>query len=479
MKNKTKPIRLWLLCLSFLFLFNPNLIVVDLLPDFIGYLLLCAALVRLSDLNGTIEEAVSGFKKMTLIDGAKWIAIVWIFGISEVDEQTSSMLLWSTVFCILELIFAIPAFSKLFSGLSALGDFHENTSIHGSKVKRNGKRKRVNYTDSAKRLTVLLVCAKAILAFLPELADFGNVARRMREHGDMLYDPNKVFFNPYDYIGLFRGAAFIVTLVIGILWLVRIIRYFVRIKKDTQFIDGLSDTYESRVSTKVGIFINRYVKVGFQLLGAGMLLTLDFRLEDVNMIPDLISGAILFAFALYMARRIGAFKAALVGTSAAYLVAACLSSYFEYSFFSNHTYMSILWNDDASSAYWTFVVAVALSGIILALLWFFVAKALKHIIVEHTGYVLGSQTGSEVEARQIRALHKELYTPVIYASVALGVYIVTDILSSLYVYLYAYLEENFGYLAAINTVVGLVFFGLLLKALGEIRDAVKIKYMLE
>ena len=122
MKNKTKPIRLWLLCLSFLFLFNPNLIVVDILPDFVGYLLLCAALIRLSDLNGTIEEALNGFKKMIFIDGAKWLAIFWIFGISEVDEQTSSMLLWSTVFCILELIFAIPAFSKLFSGFSELPD---------------------------------------------------------------------------------------------------------------------------------------------------------------------------------------------------------------------------------------------------------------------------------------------------------------------------------------------------------------------
>ena len=140
--------------------------------------------------------------------------------------------------------------------------------------------------------------------------------------------------------------------------------------------------------------------------------------------------------------------------------------------------MSITKREDAANAYWTMVASVVFAGIILALLWCLVARLLKYIIAEHTGYVLGSQTGSEVEARQIKALHKELYTPVIYASVALGIYIATDILNSLRVYFYAYLEENFGYLAAINTVAGLVFFGLLLKALGEIRDSVKIKYML-
>ena len=93
-----------MLCASFIFFFNPNVIVIDILPDFIGYMLLCGALLKLSDFNDTVGEAVGGFKKMILVDGAKWLAVMWIFGISSPDERTSSMLLWSFVFCVLETV---------------------------------------------------------------------------------------------------------------------------------------------------------------------------------------------------------------------------------------------------------------------------------------------------------------------------------------------------------------------------------------
>ena len=67
--------------LSLIFLFNPNIAVIDVLPDFIGYILISLALIKLSDINETIAEAASLFNKMILIDAAKIFAIVWIFWI--------------------------------------------------------------------------------------------------------------------------------------------------------------------------------------------------------------------------------------------------------------------------------------------------------------------------------------------------------------------------------------------------------------
>lgn len=474
MKRKNSPINIFMLFASLVFFFNPNVIVVDILPDFIGYMLLCGAFLKLSDFNDTIGEAVSGFKKMILVDGAKWLAVMWIFGISSPDERTSSMLLWSTVFCILEMIFAVPAFIKLFSGLSDLGDVLENTSIHG---RTRGKRK--SYTERIRAFTVIFVSIKAFGAFLPELADFGNVARRMRELGDMLYDPNKVFVNIYDYIGLLRGFAFIVTLVFGIIWLVKTAGYFTRVKKDSAFIDGLSALYSERVESKVGIFVNRYIKTGFFILSAGILLTLDLRLENINAIPDFLGGIFILAFALYMGKRAIANKWALTVISAAYFFATCYSSFAENQFYSNHSFRSVLRNEEAASAFWTMVGATAFCGALLVVFGILLLMLQKQIISEHTGYVFGSLKNTDVEKRQIKEVQAEIFRPVIPSFVALVIYVATDILNSLQAYCYAYFEADFGYFAAINTVAGIVFFALTIKALGEIKDAVEIKYALE
>ena len=43
------------------FLFNPNIAVIDVLPDFIGYIFLCLALSEIADLNDDLAEAKTAF----------------------------------------------------------------------------------------------------------------------------------------------------------------------------------------------------------------------------------------------------------------------------------------------------------------------------------------------------------------------------------------------------------------------------------
>ena len=72
MNKNSKIIRSIPLYIGVVFLFNPNITVIDPLPDFIGYILICAALCRLCDLGGALSEAYEAFKRMALI------TIVWL-----------------------------------------------------------------------------------------------------------------------------------------------------------------------------------------------------------------------------------------------------------------------------------------------------------------------------------------------------------------------------------------------------------------
>ena len=98
-----------------LFLFNPTVNLIDVLPDVIGYLLILKGLYKLADLNGKIKAARQKFK------AAVWIASgeLLVMLAASVLEATW-YLVFSFVFCVLKLIYLIPAFVNLFEGISYL-----------------------------------------------------------------------------------------------------------------------------------------------------------------------------------------------------------------------------------------------------------------------------------------------------------------------------------------------------------------------
>ena len=131
MSAKKNNISFGLFAVAIVFLFNPNLAIIDPLPDFFGYILLSVALTKVAFLSETLYDAKRAFERMVIIDVGKVISIFWVFGMEAVSERNTSLLLWSFIFGVLEIAFAVPAFLKLFEGLSYLGNFYPNTSIHG------------------------------------------------------------------------------------------------------------------------------------------------------------------------------------------------------------------------------------------------------------------------------------------------------------------------------------------------------------
>ena len=76
-----KQISWGLFAIAFVFLFNPNIAIIDPLPDFFGYIILSVALTKLAMINESIYEAKRAFDRMIIVDIGKIIAIFWIFGI--------------------------------------------------------------------------------------------------------------------------------------------------------------------------------------------------------------------------------------------------------------------------------------------------------------------------------------------------------------------------------------------------------------
>jgi len=461
-RTKKKKFSFGMMALAFAFLFNPTIAIIDPLPDFIGYIILSLSLSKIAMISETLYDAKRAFERLVIVDVGKILSILWVFGIEVISERNTSLLLWSFVFGVLEIIFAVPAYIKLFEGFSYLGNFYPNESIHGKKRKKS-------YTDSIKSFSIFFVAFKAIFTVLPEFASLSESS----------YDETSRFFNMYRYIGVIRGLCVIPVLIIGCVWLVSAITYFVRISKDKEFVTAVSQEYSQRQVTKAGTFVIKDIKIATVFMVIASVFSIDFSLDGINILPDVVVVISLGLALFYFSKTAKISKFFAIFAFGLFTVATVFEDYIRYYFAKEFYYNAINKNHEAFMVYLATVIAVAIEGILLAILYLAMAKALKSVVSEHTGYVLGKEIDSEGEKKQILAVQSRLNKNFSHLVDFAVICALADTFASLYGAFYAFLNKNFGWMSLLSSICGLLLVGMTVKAVSELREAVQTKYMLQ
>lgn len=458
-----KYVRFKAIGLSLIFLFNPNISIIDLLPDFIGYILLCVAISKLSDMNETICDALAIFKRLIFIDAAKILAIFWVFGLSVTSERNSSLLLCTFVFSILEMIFVIPAFLKLFKGIADLGNIYDNTFIISSKKSSNGRIKRKNRADKLRSFTIVFIIIKIALSLLPELSDLTSTE----------YYINQGMTNLYRYIGVMRFLAFVPVFVVGLAWIINVIYYFSHIDKDTVFINELNKTYRERFMPRNGVFIRRNTNTAFILLIVALIFSFDLRVDNLNMLPDAICAIMLIAYFSVLAKKTNIKRWASIVACVGYLAVSGVAYIYEFSFFDKYYYGAIFRSDEAMSAFVLYAASACVSAIMFAVVCILILYSMKNIIDSHTGFVLVSGAiKNDIHRKMENNTKAELVRYLKYCVVATVVYVATDIG-------YALFAKDLRYMLLINIIVTIIFVVSYIKAFSEIMQSVNSKYLLD
>ena len=476
-KEKKNRFGLSYMIFALLFLFNPNFHLIDPLPDFIGYIFLCLAFSKMADLNDDIADAVSLFRKLIWMDAGKWLALFLTLSMSASLEKNSSILLWTFVFATLELIFGIPAYIKLFDGITKLGYFHPNTAILGVVKKKRSA------TDRAKKATIAFLCIKAGFTVLPELLDLSNDSYMGLQESMSLYR----------YVGLLRGFSVIVVLIFGMIWLCRLQRYFSRLRHDTVFLSSLAEAYQTNVQPKVGIFIYRRFRLTCVFFVLALIFSLDYSVDGITFFPDVLSAlAIFFAF-FTLSRYASVKKMPGMILSIAYFLMSVVTSVQQENFFAEHSYSALIKNDAALRLYSTYVICNALKTVIFIVALFFAVSAFRKIIAEHTGTVIGREYVDDRVIAMEKALHKELRRPLFFGfgfGIAYGVSdicydIFAPMLSQIYVKqdvihdTITNLEDHYGWIKTINVVLLILCVAIFVRAILLIFSEIKNKYELE
>ncbi len=257
-----KNIGFTLMPIAFVFLFDPGYILMDALPDFVGYLILCLSLINLSDINPKIMEAFCKFRRAAVLSVLRFASLAVLELFLDGQEKTVTSLLFVFVFAIADMVTLLTGYKKLFEGLLYLGTYHDGAAVY--ECKKEGK---PNVTESMYTLTAAFVIVKNVLWMLPEFTT-------------LMAD------DTYEFVNVLRLFAAAIIVPLAVIWLLKMLIYINKVKNDQAFIDNLKAFYLEKTQDSQDFFTSRTISLGLTALTVAFVLSFDLFFDNMNIISD-------------------------------------------------------------------------------------------------------------------------------------------------------------------------------------------------
>ncbi len=369
-----------------IFLFNPSWNLMDILPDFIGCLLILSALALPSELAPYFADAKERFQKLVWLELSKIPAFLLMMTIYAGDvSQRSIIAVFAITYAILELLFLIPAFRFLLGGFFYLGErFGCSSAIRSDDACR---------PEELPRILSIFFFLRALGACLPEFA--------------LVPTPDALGENRFAYMMLraypfFVLVAFAIVLGFGIYSCVRLFRYLCRLRRDPE----LPALFRSLAEEKHASLMQRHemnnLRLAVLLLMVGSALSIDLTLDNFNLLPDIMAAAVFFVAIKMLAQylpRTPLLLGVTVGYGLLSLVSTVLSAVFYNSYTQDDLYDKV---PEALAAYRRYLLC-SYAELALAL-----ALALVLVYVLIRMIPIASDSFGECDSRQTLALRRSM-----------------------------------------------------------------------
>ncbi len=247
-----------------LFLSNPLVGLIDILPDFIGYFFLITALDGIKRLNGDIEYGVKKLKYLCGVSAAFFVLMFYTF---KMDSSWDLTLTFS--YMAISIIIGLSASKDLFAGLDYCTDRHGSEKFPS--------------VFEPKFMTNIYILVKAALVVIPKLYAIIEVAAA----GELSPET--------DYVSLLStknyavAVCLLLSLGIAIAWLRYVIKYCSAFKNDEVLNKNLLSMYIGDYS-KNGVPINFFnINFGSGLILSSHIFVYDFVLDTVHFFPEFLS----------------------------------------------------------------------------------------------------------------------------------------------------------------------------------------------
>lgn len=408
-----------LIAVGAVFLFDPFISVVDLLPDALGYLLMLLGLYRLSDLDERLMEATKGLRYLALIGVARLLSLFLAFGLVSPTEQPVFVLLILFTLGVLDCIVLIPMWKNLCGGLLYLGS-RNGATVMFYRRGPGGRTRTRNIVERYTACTTVFFILREVLAILPEVTVLSHEKGGV-EVGDATHF--------YDFVGLYRLVGGALSLILGVVWLIMTVRFVAKLKSDTPFFGALTEKYRTEVLTRGDLFAMRAVKSSLACLLVASVCALDIYLDSVNILPDLLTALFLILSVVFIRRYAGKNLPALVA-SAAYGGVSGLSWYLQVTGYFNQGDLPDIIRDEDARLCWSHIVTLeTLAAILLVVAVVLILRSLYTMVKRYTGvYSFRDDPSSTYAAERTEAIHTLIRKKLLWVGVLAGVTALSTVL---------------------------------------------------
>ena len=331
-----------LFIIAFIFLANPLVSNVDILPDLVAYVLIMIALSKPSYFSAKSFSVYKSARTMAIISACK---LASIYMTTMFLENTMS-LLFSFTFFVLELIFGIPLLLKLFDYFSSLALETEN-------------KRASNAVDVFKKITIVIFVLRLLLATLP---DFSVLTA-----GDTITSstPDITRFRP-----VFILFSLVISMPISALWVLlnTVLLSILFGKREDKYIN---EQFEIKIQNKAQHY---EIKANYRfllLLGIFTVFAFDLRIDNVNVfINSLLPFAFICLYLIFVKKNYAKFSKIfymLLGTSILGFVFRLLEMKKSLDFSREYTIEAVLKVSRAETMYFASIPYAILSTFLFAL----------------------------------------------------------------------------------------------------------------
>ncbi|MGM9637876.1 MAG: hypothetical protein ACI3YK_07845, partial [Eubacteriales bacterium] len=343
-----------------------------------------------SGLNQTLRDAYVGFRRLFILSLCKLpAAFLYVSFASDPTEVWG--LLFTFGFGFGEVLLGLHAFRDFFVGLTDLSAGDDSQDVLSSPLY-------VGLTE-VKLLTYLFVIAKAVLTVLPELTTLSS-----DEYG-IVTATGIVSFAGYRM--LFTAVAVVISLLIGIVWYIRIFRYVRILSKDADFNENLNTRYNQEVLSNKSLLDRSRIFLSLSILSVAAVFSLEFKFDGFNYLPHAVFLTMML-IAILMLRSAYPKEAGKCGKICLVNLVASVAVWIYTFLFIQSFYGTILSDTDEGAAftvsevlelrmrrdfgiiygYLGMVAAAAVEAVLFILLLLFLRKLILPIIRDHTGGTL-------------------------------------------------------------------------------------------
>lgn len=380
-----------LIILSLVFLSNPNMNLIDILPDCIAYTLFAIVIGDLAQTIPYLAECKGAVIKLALVTLIKIPAFSVMY--TNMRYGSDIVTLFTFSFAVLEFILLYGAVKNLFLAMSYIG---ERTDCESVREKFPLTKKIKISPEALEQITLIFFIIKGALNVLPELLLLSKESFMLR----------KQLRDAYPAVLVLSVLA---ALIIGIIWLVYVIKYVKNIKRKNDLLQAIEEI-ELNTRPEISSSDKMLKKLidALNLLAISSIFIFDISVQDYggrNILPHFIYGLVLF-YAISNLTENKTYKLLLTVFATGFSISAIVNQSLTARFFGMYQYVDLSYSKYAKADYVPIKMTALSEAIFILAMTVLAAVVLVRFIKEHTEVLPSDPAYGESVRRAHRRLIK-------------------------------------------------------------------------